>query len=286
METQGTTQATDTAPPSQGASVSPDVALLRCKVPEFYSADPTAWFLGLETLFDLYNVKTEATKCKHLIGSLPTSILAHVQDVCTDLSQATPYSSLKTVIIKRFSDSKEEKLRKLLLQQELAVDEKPSQFLRTMKGLAGYDSTVVDSSLFKEAFFSKLPPTVRAVLATCRHDSTVSQLADKADEILEATSSQHMFGASAISSVSSLEEQVKSLQVQLENLTARLNQDAASAPRPRRNFHSYPRSPSRSRPSRPRTPPIHVPQFCFYHTEFGRRARKCQPPCSFPTSEN
>lgn len=257
---------------------------LRCKVPEFYPTNPSAWFLSLDTIFELSNITSEKTKFKHLIGSLATSVVAEIQDIITEVSADKPYTDAKQAIIKRFQPSPEESLRKLLSEVDLE-DQKPSKLLRRMKELAGFDVKVTDSPLFKEAFFMKLPQTVRAVLATWKNQLTLTQLADRADEVMAVTTEPETTTAAT---VQELEAKVAQLAAELNHLNT---QDRVQ-PQNLSTQRSFPRRSRSPSPFRSRYQPGNKTRtsrsgICYYHLEFGRRARKCLPPCSFPRlSEN
>ncbi|BHF62573.1 hypothetical protein SprV_0200555500 [Sparganum proliferum] len=119
----------------------------------------------------------------------------------------------------------------------------------------------VDDKFVKEMFLERLPADVQTILASGSQDLTVSQLAEMADRMIEVQRFQSPFVAqiSSLSSVSdqlvkqvsAMADEMASLKIQL----ARLNSSRSCSRR-------------RSR-SRPRTADT-----CWYHTNFGVKARK------------
>ena len=65
-------------------------------------------------------------------------------------------------------------------------DWKPTQFLRRMQQLLGGTAPgLPDSSFIQELFLQRLPSSVRMVLASTRRDTSVEELAQIADKIME-----------------------------------------------------------------------------------------------------
>ncbi|GBP51093.1 hypothetical protein EVAR_31817_1 [Eumeta japonica] len=71
------------------------------------------------------------------------------------------YETLKTELVKRLSDSKERKLKQLLMHEELG-DRKPSQFLRHLQGVASPD---IFKDLLITIWRSRLPQNIQTVNA-------------------------------------------------------------------------------------------------------------------------
>ncbi|GBP03658.1 hypothetical protein EVAR_2411_1 [Eumeta japonica] len=70
-----------------------------------------------------------------IITLLDQTHLREVKDIIVNPPTTGKYEILKTELVKRLSDSKERKLKQLLMHKELG-DRKPSQFFRHLQGLA------------------------------------------------------------------------------------------------------------------------------------------------------
>ncbi|BHF64465.1 hypothetical protein SprV_0200747000 [Sparganum proliferum] len=127
----------------------------------------------------------------------------------------------------------------------------------------------VDDKFVKEMFLERLLADFQTILASVSQDLAVSQLAEMANRMIEVQRFQS-FSVAQISTssataneqlmkqVSAMADEMASLKLQLARLTS-----------------SRSRSRRRSR-SRPRTADT-----CWYHTNFGVKARRCSSPCSF-----
>lgn len=253
------------------------------KIPNFWPSDPQLWFLQVEAQFGVRQTTREATKYGHVVAQLPLEIATEVRDIITDPGD-TPYTTLKEAIIHRTAESRKQRLKQLLNAEELG-DRKPSQLLRRMEQLL--DGAAMDQQpLFQEIFLSRMPPHVRAVLASLSDDMTFQAQAAIADKIMEATG--HVASAAAVQrGPSRMEEQLAALQVQVSNLSLQMAR-AAEQPRHRSRDQPRSRSRSRSRPANRRPGEEHAPTddgLCWYHHRFGSEARACRAPCTFQISQ-
>ena len=245
------------------------------RVPPFWPEEPALWFASLEAQLHLAGVTREGTMFYHTVAQLDTKSAIEVKDLITSPPKDNPYSALKTALIARFSESQEEKVRRLLEKEELG-DRKPSTFLRYLKNLAG---TSVPDTLLRTLWMGRLPVQTQAILAT-QSETSLDSLAVLADKIHEITPAMHVSATSLAgssrspdnSSASSLECQIQALTKQVAALTTRLDRGLSRA----RN-RSRSRSKSRQRKGQ-----------CWYHDRFKDRAQKCIKPCSYegnqPTS--
>ena len=166
-----------------------------------------------------------------------------------------------------------------MISGEELGDRKPTQLLRRMQQLLGDKlGAGADANAFlRELFLQRLPPNVRMVLASADPATTLENIADMADKIIEVATPT-VAAVSAVqddSEVKQLREEVS----RLADLVASLSHDHRSRDhRPRR------RTPSRTRPPAPTPPPGQTPPLdalCWYHTKFGADAQKCREPCNW-----
>lgn len=234
------------------------ISRVAVKVPPFWRKDVAIWFLQVESQFTTANITTEHTKFHYVLGSLDPDVASLISDLLKAPLSETPYSDLKSRLIREFEESDGRKAKKLLTELTLG-DKKPSALLREMRSLAG--SQIKDDFL-KTIFLQRLPENVSAIVTAAGDQLTLEALATLADKVLETTTPGHVYAAAS----TSLDARIAALEASLTKLTTSLNSVDRSRSRSR---SSGPRQRSRSRHSK-----------CWYHFKFGDKAKKCVPPCS------
>ena len=153
--------------------------------------------------------------------------------------------------------------------------------LRHMQQLLG--SHHLAESLFRSLFEQRLRPQVRMVLASSQALSIdeVASMADRIMEVAPPSSSISEATRNQTSDVlSRLQEQVTALTTPVKNLSSQHHHH-------RRHGQRRGRSSERSRSSTgiPKSAGENTANeataHCFYHSRYGKEARKCEPPCSF-----
>ena len=241
------------------------VATVSVKLPPFWPADPQLWFAQVKAQFATRNITAQKTKFGYVVASLSPEFAAEVRDLLLRPPNENPYDVLKEQLIKRTTASDQQRLQQLLSTEELG-DRKPTQLLRRMQQLLSDDAST-DTALVRELFLQRLPLNVRMVLASTAPNTSLEELAQTADKIVEA--------ATPGPSVASVSKPTHSTTAELDQLRSEvatltnLVKTLARAGSDRR------RSPS---PNPSRRPP--TDGLCWYHQRFGDSARKCQEPCS------
>jgi len=206
-------------------------------------------------------ITRQRTKFNYVVSQLNQQQAAEVEDIITLPSGDEPYDRLKAELVRRLSTSRKQRVRELLSHEELG-EQKPSQFLRHLKGLA----PDVPDELLRTIWASRLPPQVQAILAGQIGGSTesASNLADKICEVTTQPTTASISPAAPentaglLERIEELSRQVASLQVQ------------------QANSHSHSRGLHRNTPANSLQPS----GICWYHWQFGSEARKCTPPFS------
>ena len=215
--------------------------------------------------------------------------MAEVRDVLINPPAAGLYETLKAELISRVGVSQEQKTRQLLEREEMG-DQKPSQFLRHLRSLAG---SYVTEPLLRTLWLGRLPANVQAILAT-QKDTVLDKVAVLADAIFETIpghpavaetsrpgpstqpSSLDMMADRMLQLLISLQEETKVMRTQIDELRLSSRDEpsrSGSQARSRR-----PRSSSRPR-SRSRE---HADNgMCWYHDKFAHKAHRCIEPCTF-----
>nr|VZI32248.1 unnamed protein product [Spirometra erinaceieuropaei] len=127
-------------------------------------------------------ITREDTKFHYVMAALPMDIATDLRDIIDCPSTEAPYTALKEALISRISLSTQKRLQRLISEEDLG-GRKPTQLLRCLEKLA--DGQKLDTTMFKQLFLQRLPPSVQAILAPNIPSSTVQMLAETANRILE-----------------------------------------------------------------------------------------------------
>nr|XP_042911820.1 uncharacterized protein LOC122272333 [Parasteatoda tepidariorum] len=251
-----------------------NISRVAIKPPPFWKVNPTLWFAQLEAQFLIAGVSVDETKFHHVVSAIETDVLNSVADIILKPPQSDKYGALKTRLIALHSESQESKIRTLLQGLELG-DQRPSQLLTRMRSLAGEN---VGETLLKSLWLSRLPATSQSILAALTED--LNNLATVADKISDIAGVQQVNSCTSQTPPSSqLEQQIAQLSKQLSELTTFVHSRGRDRSRGRADDRNDHRSKSRNGHKRNYKEPLN--NMCFYHTNFGARARKCKLPCTF-----
>lgn len=238
------------------------------RTPPFSSERPGLWFASLEAQFAINQISKEITKFHYAVAHLDTSCTHEVEDIIVNPPKENCYQVLKDAIISRFSESREQKIRRLLEKEQLD-DRKPSTFYRHLKSLAGVP---FPEELLKSIWLGRLPRYIQTVL-TAQQLTTAEELSTLADKLIEINAAPAQVcsthSEASTSTVDRLAKQVEELTRAVAALSA-----GNSTPRGRNRSRGRGRSRSRSR----------NPDLCFYHDRFAAQALKCVKPCKWSGS--
>jgi hypothetical protein len=243
----------------------------------FWLDDPAGWFQHAEAEFTLARLPAHSYICYvHVIRALPSEVLAAVRDLTRVVTAATPepYLLIKDALLTRFTASPLQRCFRILDMAPLG-DRRLSALFAKMHSLLPQDANV----LFNAIYLRCLPDSMRAALAD-RGQLLPGALAAAAD-LLHHTSRP---SAATIAAATPLPPSPPPpLSVSAVHNPGRRFQ--SRSPNCRRQFSPQrrPPTPHRSLNPLPRPPPGH--SLCFYHYNFGRQARRCQPPCSWQGKE-
>jgi hypothetical protein len=97
--------------------------------------------------------------------------------------ETNPYDTLKETLIKSTAASEQWRLQQLFQVEELG-DKKPTHLLRRLNQLLG-DTTTLNESILRELFLQWLPGKIRMVLASTPSGTSLENLAEVADRVVE-----------------------------------------------------------------------------------------------------
>lgn len=295
MESQQPQNSTTTSSNSDAQpTTSPVTSAISIKLPPYWPSDPALWFAQVEAQFTTRAITAEPTKYAYVVGSLQPEVAQEVRDLLINPPADTPYTQLKTALVKRTSASEQQRLHQLLHTEELG-DRKPTQLYRRMQQLLG--NRQLEPSIMKQLFLQRLPTNAQLILASTTDELDTASLAKMADKILEVSPIQPT--PSTLATVvpqsaptppaQSIElRELRDLVAQLTTTITNLNLNF-TPPQHGHVERRRSRSPTRRSPSpfhendRTTTEQRHRAPLCWYHTKFGASAKKCSPPCSFST---
>jgi len=147
-------------------TISSAVYRIAVRLPPFWPDGPSIWFAQAEAQFKLADITRQRTKFNYVVSQLNQQQVAEVEDIITSPPEHEPYNRLKAELVRRLSTSHEQHVRQLLSHEEMG-DQKPSQFLRHLKGLAPDVPDIFFASsgpaVFLHKYKQSLPARLRAV---------------------------------------------------------------------------------------------------------------------------
>lgn len=249
----------------------PNINAVSVKLSAFWPDKPHLWFAQAEAQFEIAGISKDSTKYGHLLSILDARLADEVEDIIANPPAEDKYEHLKSELIKRFSISREQRIRHLLSQQEMG-DRKPSSFLRHLRSLAGKS----DEGIIRELWMRSLPHEVQRILMA-QLDLPLDKVANLADAITEAAPSK------SVNATHTSHDLEKIMQC-INDLSKKV--DALSKDRARSSSRSNSRSQGTSR-SRDRSASRSNKKLCWYHDHYGKKAAKCTQPCEWTNkSEN
>lgn len=271
------------------------------------TANVETWFRKIEAWFDLQGlgIRKEVEKYNAVITYLDQKYLDQVHDLVINQPEQRPYSTLKEAILAKFAESQMARLDKLATGIQLG-DGRPSHLLSQLQRT----NATNDESVVRRYWIKRLPPAARAVIVGMLESNpniSLSQLAVTADSVMD---SLNYAGESAVASISGstnsinaisstdnrfdkLEKRADKTEQTLQQINSKLGQ-LLNNNRSRTRERSQSQSQNNNRNTRPNTPQRTTTEnqssYCWYHSEYGSRARKCEEPCNYkqqhPPSNN
>lgn len=241
------------------------------KLSTFWHKQPKLWFTQLESEFLVFRVRSDDIKYNTVIRHLDEQALVAVSEIIENPPERDKYTHIKNMLISRFTDSEEKRLRQLLAGIELN-DRRPSELLRELRQLAGGS---ISENILHSIWLQRLPSRIQATLAVVE-ESPLIKLAELADKIVERdTGLQVATIASPVTSTSSnledLEKRIAALEIKFKHGRTAFR----SRSRSRYGSSSRGKKVDKSKADN---------QVCFYHKKFGDKAKKCVIPCSMSKS--
>lgn len=148
------------------------------QLPIFYESNPEYWFTNAESLFELKNIKSDATKYSHVMSKLPETAFNRISTYLVNFPDGIRYTHLKEKLLEVYSKTTRERAAAILDCAGLG-DLKPSQLWNNIVRL--HPKGVQPNFLAKEIFLRQLPSDVRAHLVD-KDNLSMDDLTKEADK--------------------------------------------------------------------------------------------------------
>ena len=234
-----------------------------CQIATLLACRPTNMICSSRSAFSTLGITSHKTMFDYIVASFSVSRVCH-----RDPWLHTQATRFKEQLTKRTAASEQRRLQQLFSTEELG-DRKPTQLLRRLQQLAGDTPGLTEGTFVRKLLLQRLPANVRVVLAYTRENTSIEELAQLADRIMEVAVPP------SVSNVSTQLSELHTLWAEIISLTQVVNSL-------RRHYCSNSRSRCRRSPSPAQWPcqPPEQSDVCWYHWKFGDSAQKCTPPCS------
>jgi hypothetical protein len=162
------------------------IATISLKIPNFWPADPEAWFYHIESQFAARGITKSITKFHHCITGLTTDQCSSLVDILANHTNDTAYEDLKEMITKRLGDRRSKDLKRLLTPVNERLNKRPSLIvLEIQRLLGGQQAAAAHPELVRTIFLERLPASVKTTVAASQ-DTDIKILANIADRIYDA----------------------------------------------------------------------------------------------------
>ena len=92
------------------------VSQIRVKIPSLWKSNIQLWFIQVKSNFPLVKIIQDDTKYRHLLSSIDLETLTTIPDILLMPPLIDKYKMLKTGVLAEYSASKNEQIRRLLLE--------------------------------------------------------------------------------------------------------------------------------------------------------------------------
>jgi hypothetical protein len=134
------------------------------RLPEFWVADPVAWFAHVKAHFELENLTSQQNRYFNVVKSLSQDSLRLIKDIFANPHPTTPYDILKDRLLNNHSLADFQKIERQFKMGELWPQQKPSELLAHLVELTPADE--LESKYLIFLFIQRLPKILRMQLGT------------------------------------------------------------------------------------------------------------------------
>ena len=229
------------------------------KLPDFWSENLAAWIKQAEAQFRIAKVSNPQLQFDYVIQKLDHNTVDRIQDLILDPPEADQYNVLRQRLLSTYTKSIYEKLSAFYAIPPLG-DKRPTELMdQLLAAAAGIEHNNYSCPYVAYAFLSRLPPTLRSI-ASGFDFSDLRCLAAETNKTWSALT---------------VEAEVCTMPAANPIVPAQVADASVFVAQ-----HQQPRRPRARRPLQQQSAPP-----CWYHNEWGAKARTCIKPCGW-TSGN
>jgi len=255
--------ARDAAPPP------PLVNAVGVKIPQFWQKDVHMWFRRVEASFGVAKITRSYTKFEHVVSQLPEDVMISIRSVLDVVTPETldAFEQVKEALCTSYGRTRWQCGYSIIDHPELG-DRRPSRMMSEM--IALLPAGVAPDLLFFCLFLRRLPASLRDHVAAADH-KTAAAMAAHADLLWDARSGSTVAAVADSVAAMSVRDRSKSPQGSRRRSPERRQPDSGRSRQQTPGRRGRPDSRSRNADS----------SLCFYHDRFGKRATKCESPCTW-----
>ena len=267
--TNDTTTAATAAPPSaDNASAAAEKPL---NIGTFDMKDPNAWFFRAEMMFRIRAVTSEKRKAELVMECLPPACWNVMAKFFEETTSPT-YTQVKEELLEHWDTKPAARAKQFFAYLgSSAGDTNVSTMYHTLDTLTTIPKTTTRAksalNIVMEMTLQMYPKQVRAQLPDY-NTMDIKEFLRQADRILAAYAEPSILAAAAAASATAPDSDDEPAEI-------------AAPARPRVEPTRYHR-PTQQQPFPRRKKKTDT---CYYHTRFGDKAFRCQPPCRFQKNE-
>ncbi|XP_017474118.1 PREDICTED: uncharacterized protein LOC108364785 [Rhagoletis zephyria] len=243
----------------------------RIPMPAMSGDNIDAYFYSLDFWFEATGIIADTAKFNIVLASVPPAKLMELRAIIDAAPAMQKYQYIRTKLSENFAESQQRRLQRVLRDMPLG-DRRPSDLFNEMKRAAG---TTLSDSILHDLWLSRLPPYAQAaIIATNVPTVDKLKIADSICESFQLREGQvHEVSNPPHTSEADLRAEVAALRQRFDEVA-----NGRKVRRPRS------RTPARNRDASSGG----ASDLCWYHSKFGRNARKCRQPCKYgqPTANN
>ena len=156
----------------------PTASAVTVKLPTFWPAQLTIWFVQAEAQFTLHGISSNSTKYYHVLAALDQDTAVRISEVILNVPANDKFDSLKKRLLQTFELQETDHAEQLLILVSTGLgDRTPSQLMEEILQLLG---TKPFCFLCKQIFLCQLPTVVRTQLAEANFGSDPRAVANQA----------------------------------------------------------------------------------------------------------
>lgn len=239
----------------------------------FSSQNPATWFSVTENRFDYLEITSDEEKYWITLKCLGPTYFDELQAFMPSLQTGNKYPALKAEILRKLAQSEHDKLDRLLRESSMG-ERSPSEYFNTVQSLA---AGIMSKDAALRFWWKGLPTDIAISIDLEIVQLNSAAAVEKANRIAEFKRSKEV--KSFDHSIASVEgtRLVGTNSEVLTRIEALEKRDMRSRQAKQRRFE---RSGYRDR-SKSSNRDEETERLCFYHYEFGDKARRCRKPCAW-----